>query len=82
LYNTILDPASGDYPYRGTRFYIRFGSRTWVQGYRSGTYVHLRGYVSRFNWNLNNGYGAYQPSKGRTVNFYEHTGGAGLWGPF
>ena len=50
-----------------------------MQGYRSGNYVHLRGYVSRFNWNLNNGYGAYQPSKGRTVNFYEHTGGA--WKP-
>jgi len=32
--------------------------------------------VSRFNWNLNNGYGAYQPSKGRMVNFYEYTGGA------
>jgi len=79
LYNTILDPSSGDYPYRGTQFYIRFGSHTWVQGYRSGNYVHLRGYVSRFNWNLNKGYGAYQPSEGRTVNFYEHTGGA--WKP-
>jgi hypothetical protein len=79
LYHTILDPSSGDYPYRGTRFYIRFGSHTWVQGYRSGNYVHLRAYVSRFNWNLNNGYGAYQPSKGRTVNFYEHTGGG--WKP-
>jgi hypothetical protein len=75
VYNTILDPSSGDYGYRGGQFAVRFGSRIWVQGYRSGNYVHLRGYVSRFNWHLNNGYGRYQPSKGRTVIFYEHTGG-------
>ena len=73
-YKAILDPSSGDYYFHVPFFYIRLGSRILVQGYRSGNYVHLRGYVSRFNWNLNNGYGAYQPSRGRAVNFYEHTG--------
>jgi hypothetical protein len=38
--------------------------------------VDLRAQVSRFNWSLNGGYGAWQPSVNRNVDFYEHSHGS------
>jgi len=70
-----VDGAGNPVPQAQASFAIKFGSRTQVTGYRSGGYVHRRAHVSRFNWSLNGGYGARQPSVNRNVDFYEQRDG-------
>jgi hypothetical protein len=71
-----VDAAGNPVPQAPAGFAIKFGSRAQIQGYRSSRYVHLRAHVSSFNWSLNSGYGAWQPSVSRNVDFYEwsHSG--------
>jgi hypothetical protein len=71
-----VDGAGNPVPQAQAGFAIKFGSRTQIKGYHSGGYVHLRAHVSRFNWSLNGGYGAWQPSVNRNVDFYEQSHGA------
>jgi hypothetical protein len=66
-----VDQAGNPVPQAPAGFAIKFGSQTRIQGYRSGRHVHLRANVSRFNWSLNRGYGAWQTSVNRNVDFYE-----------
>lgn len=70
-----VDGAGNPVPQAQAGFAIKFGSRTRIKGYRSGGYVHVRAHVSRFNWSLNGGYGAWQPSVNRNVDFYEWSHG-------
>jgi hypothetical protein len=71
-----VDGAGNPVPQAQAGFAIKFGSRTQITGSRSGSYVYLRGHVSRFNWSLNGGYGAWQPSVNRNVDFYEQNQGS------
>jgi hypothetical protein len=58
-----------------THFAIKLGSRVYLGGYRSGSYVYVHAHVLRFNWSLTGGYGAWQRSAGRTVSFYDRRSG-------
>jgi hypothetical protein len=69
------DAAGNPVPQAATSFAIKFGSRITIEGYRSGAQVYVRAHVSRFNWNRNGGYGAWQPSVNRDVDFYEWRNG-------
>ena len=71
-----VDAAGNPVPQAQAGFAIKFGSRTQITGHRSGGYVQMRAHVSRFNWSLNGGYGAWQPSVNRNVDFYEQSHGA------
>lgn len=63
-------------PQANTYFAIKLGSRIIISGYRSGSYVYVRAYVTRFNPNVNFGLGGWVVSTGRYVSFYDHrTGG-------
>jgi hypothetical protein len=70
-----VDGAGNPVPQARAGFAIKFGSRTRIKGSRSGSYVYLRARVLRFNWSLNGGYGAWQPSVNRNVDFYEQNHG-------
>jgi hypothetical protein len=70
-----IDGVGSPVPQAQAGFAIKFGSRTRIQGSRSSRYVDLRAQVSRFNWSLNGGYGAWQPSVNRDVDFYEYSHG-------
>ena len=73
---SAVDAAGDPVPQAQAGFAIKFGSRTQITGYRFGGYVQMRAHVSRFNWSLNGGYGAWQPSVNRNVDFYEQSHGA------
>lgn len=78
-YEALPAGAVGDggtpVPQATTYFAIKFGSRTRIGGYRSGNWVNVRAHASRFNWSRNGGYGAWQQSAGRSVNFYDWRNG-------
>ena len=71
-----VDEAGNPVPQAAASFVVKFSSRSQIKGYRSGSYVHLRAHASRFNWSLNRGYGAFQPSVNRDVELYEWSHGA------
>jgi hypothetical protein len=71
-----VDGAGNPVPQAPSEFAIKFGSQTRITGSRSGSDVYLRARVVRFNWSLNGGYGAWQPSVNREVEFYEQNHGS------
>ncbi len=57
-------------------FYIKLASHAYAHGWRSGNWVYLWAYASRFNAGANYGLGAFTASTGRKVDFYQYYSGA------
>jgi hypothetical protein len=70
-----VDGAGNPIQQATTSFGVKLGSRVQMKAYRIGRVVYLHAQVSRFNWNRNGGYGAWQPSVNRDVKFYIWQGG-------
>jgi hypothetical protein len=70
-----FDSSNNPLPQASETFYVRFASGVVFSGYRTGSYVHVRAYVRRYQRNLNYGAGGWQQSVGRSVTFQQSWNG-------
>jgi hypothetical protein len=65
------DTSYNTLPQATETFYVKIASRVSLSGYRSGVYVYVHAYVSRYNPDANYGLGGWTPSSGRYVTFQQ-----------
>jgi hypothetical protein len=70
------DSNSNPIPQATETFYIKLSSHAYAHGYRSGNWVYVWAYVSRYNPAANYGSGGYTKSTNRKVTFWDWYSGA------
>jgi hypothetical protein len=73
------DAAGNPVPQATQYFYVKYGSRASLGGYRSGNYAYLRVHATRYSPNANYGSGGWTAFGGRSVTFQYRFPGSSTW---